>query len=103
LYSGVGRREEALPYLRSAAGDFATIGMATRLAHARLMVADELLALDRPREAEWEILQALPTLEEQKMVPEGFAAVALLRESVKRRKTDPNALRELREHLQKQN
>jgi tetratricopeptide (TPR) repeat protein len=103
LYSGAGRREEALPYLRSAASDFATIGMETRLAHARLMVADELLALDHPREAEWEILQALPTIEEQKMVPEGFAAVALLRESVKRRKTDPNALRELREHLQKQN
>jgi hypothetical protein len=47
--------------------------------------------------------QALPTIEEQKMEPEGFAAVALLRESVKRRKADPNALRELREYLQKQN
>ncbi len=43
---------------------------------------------------------ALPTIEEQKMVPEGFAAMALLKESVRRRKTDPNALRELREHVQ---
>ena len=32
---------------------------------------------DRPREAEWEILAALPTIEEQKMVPEGFAAVGV--------------------------
>ncbi len=39
-------------------------------------------------------------LEERKMVPEGFAAVALLKESVGRRKTDPTALRELREHPQ---
>ncbi len=36
------------------------------------------------------------------MVPEGLAAVALLKESIRRRKTDPNALRELRERLQTQ-
>jgi hypothetical protein len=65
-----------------------------------LVIAESLLALGRDREAEWEILSALPTIDEEKMVPEGFAAVALLRESVQRRKTDPNALRELREHLQ---
>jgi len=34
------------------------------------------------------------------MVPEGFAAVVLLKQFVHRRKTDPNSLRELREHLQ---
>jgi hypothetical protein len=37
------------------------------------------------------------------MVPEGFAAVALLRESVERRSADTGALRALREHLQSQN
>ncbi len=89
--------------LRSALEDYLEMGAATRAAYLRVVLAEALLALTRPREAEWEILQALPTIEEQKMVPEGFAAVALLRESVKRRKTDPNALRELREHLQKQN
>jgi hypothetical protein len=74
--------------------------MMTTVALLSLVAAETLLRLSRPREAEWEILAALPTIEEQKMVPEGFAAVALLKESVRRRKTDPNALRELREHLQ---
>jgi tetratricopeptide (TPR) repeat protein len=98
-----GKVGEGVSLFRSALGEFLGMGMASRAAYLRVALADSLLALDRPREAEWEILQALPTIEEQKMVPEGFAAVALLRESVKRRKTDPNALRELREHLQKQN
>jgi tetratricopeptide (TPR) repeat protein len=98
-----GQLGEALESYRSAQSDYAQLEMRTWVAHLGIMISELLLALDRPREAEWEILQALPTIEEQKMVPEGFAAVALLRESVKRRKTDPNALRELREHLQKQN
>ena len=58
---------------------------------------------DRPREAEWELLAALPTINEQQMVPEGFAAVVLLQESVKQRKTDPQALSELRQYLQTSN
>jgi tetratricopeptide (TPR) repeat protein len=102
-YSGNASYGLALDALRSALVDYRELGMATRAAYMHIFVAETLLALGRPREAEWEILQALPTIEEQKMVPEGFAAVALLRESVKRRKADPNALRELREHLQKQN
>ena len=69
-------------------------------AYVRLFLAETLIALNCSREAEQEILAALPTIEEQKMVPEGLAAVALLKESVRRRKTDRNALRELREHLQ---
>jgi tetratricopeptide (TPR) repeat protein len=97
-----GRPDVALESYRSALADYSTVGTTSWVAYLRVLVAETLLALDRPREAEWEILQALPTIEEQKMVPEGFAAVALLRESVKRRKADPNALRELREHLQKQ-
>jgi tetratricopeptide (TPR) repeat protein len=102
-YRAKGALDTALTAFKSAASDYKELGMATRAAYVGVLISETLLALDRPREAEWEILQALPTIEEQKMVPEGFAAVALLRESVKRRKTDPNALRELREHLQKQN
>lgn len=98
-----GNLSEAIEAYRGAMNDYASMGMLTWVAYLRVVVSETLLALSRPREAEWEILQALPTIEEQKMVPEGFAAVALLRESVKRRKADPNALRELREHLQKQN
>lgn len=97
---GEGKLTAALDAFRSSLADYAHLQMASRVAYMRLYIADTLFRLDRSREAEWELLAALPTIEEQKLVPEGFAAVALLKESVKRRKTDPKALRELREHLQ---
>jgi tetratricopeptide (TPR) repeat protein len=103
MFRHQGRLSAALGAFREAIHGYASLDMATFVAYSRLIAAETLIAMNHPREAEWEILQALPTIEEQKMVPEGFAAVALLRESVKRRKADPNALRELREHLQKQN
>jgi tetratricopeptide (TPR) repeat protein len=102
-YRTRGKLDIALEAFRSAVADYSELGIATRVAYLRLYVADILLNLNRYREAEWEILAVLPTIEEQKMVPEGFAAVALLKESVSQRKTDPNALRELREHLQAAN
>jgi tetratricopeptide (TPR) repeat protein len=99
-YRAQNHRPKALEAYRAAQGDFASIGMPTYVAQLHLVIAETLLSLGRHREAEWEILAALPTIEEQKMVPEGFAAVALLRESVRIRKTDPKALRDLRELLQ---
>lgn len=90
---------EAVEAYRSAQEDYKKLEMPTYVAMMNLALADTLLAAGRAREAEWEILAALPTIESHKMVPEGFAAVALLRESVRRRQADPNALRELREHL----
>jgi tetratricopeptide (TPR) repeat protein len=102
-YRGQGRFEDAIAFYRGAQADYKELGMRMYLAMLHLTVADVLLTVDRGREAEWEILAALPTIEEQKMVPEGFAAAALLKESVRRRKTDPNALRELREHIQASN
>lgn len=94
---------QAVEAFRGSQRDFQELGVATYAARVRLETAESLLALGRPREAEWELLAALPTIEEQQMAPEGFAAVALLKESVRQRKTDPNALRELREHLQAAN
>ena len=91
---------QAVEALRAAQADFKKLGMSTYVAYLHLWIAETFLALNHDREAEREILAALPTIEEQKMVPEGFAAVALLRESVRRQKTDPEALRQLREHLQ---
>jgi tetratricopeptide (TPR) repeat protein len=99
-HRSLGDLETAADYYLAAVNDHARLGMALKLAYGRVILAETLLALGRYREAEWQILAALPTIEEQKMVPEGFAAVALLGESVRRRNTDPNALRELREHLQ---
>jgi tetratricopeptide (TPR) repeat protein len=102
MFRHQGRLAAAINSFREAIKGYASFDMATFVAYSRVIMAETLIAIGRPREAEWEILQALPTIKEQKMVPEGFAAVALLRESVKRQKADPNALRELREHLQKQ-
>ncbi len=92
----------AIDAYRAAVTAYVEVGMATFVAYSRLLLSEALLQAGRPAEAECEILQALPTIEEQKMVPEGFAAVALLRESVRRQKADPEALRQLREHLQRQ-
>ncbi|MGE5278508.1 MAG: tetratricopeptide repeat protein [Acidobacteriota bacterium] len=92
--------EAAAEKFREGIAAFASLGLATQVAYLRIILAESLLALGRPEEAELEILAALPTIEEQSMVPEGLSAIALLRESIRRRKTDRNALRELRERLQ---
>lgn len=95
-----GRLTEAIAAYRDSIQAYADIGMTTFVAYIRILLAQTLLEAGRGREAEWEVLAALPTIDEQKMVPEGFAAVSLLRESVRQRKTDPRALLELREYLQ---
>jgi tetratricopeptide (TPR) repeat protein len=99
-YRGQGSLARAIETYRVAKNDYQALGLGAFVAQLSLVIAESLLALGRDREAEWEILSALPAIDEEKMVPEGFAAVVLLRESVGRRKTDPAALRELRERLQ---
>jgi tetratricopeptide (TPR) repeat protein len=95
-----GQMDRALKAFREALQDYAALGAEAWVAYARLLVGEVLLALSREREAEAEIVAALPIIEERKLVREGLAAVTILRESIRRRKTDRNALRELREHLQ---
>lgn len=95
-----GLLRQAAEAYHAAAEDYSAAGMATLEAYLRIVLAETLVVLGRHREAEWQIAAALPTIEEQGMVPEGFAAAALLRESIKQRKGDFSALRQLREHLQ---
>jgi tetratricopeptide (TPR) repeat protein len=83
--------------------DYRALQMDGKEAILRLVVGETLLQLGRAREAEWQVLAALPKIDQEKMVPEGFAAVALLRESVRLRSTDSKALGELREYLQAKN
>ena len=98
-YRGQGSLSRAIEFYRAAKKDYQNLELRGFVTQLSLVIAETLLALTRDREAEWEILSALPTIETEKMVPEGMVAVALLKESVRRRKTDPGALRELREYL----
>ena len=98
-----GKLQASADAYRSAVDDYESLGMRTWVAYLRINLAQVLLEAGRHREAEWEVLAALPTIDEEKMVPEGFAAVGLLRESIRQRRTDPKALFELREYLQAKN
>ena len=69
--------------------------MRADVAAVHLVIADLLLENGQDKQAEWEIRQALPIIDEYKLVPEGFAALTLLRESLRRQKIDRQALRNL--------
>lgn len=86
---------EAIRTYREAQSEFAGLGMRADVASLHLVVADLLLELGQEPQAEWEVRAALPVITEEKMVPEGFAALSLLQQSVKARKLDRRALREL--------
>jgi tetratricopeptide (TPR) repeat protein len=96
----LGQVAAAVDAYRESVSDYVRLGMQTRAAYLRVVLSEALLEAGRPREAEWELLAALPTINEQEMVPEGFAAVVLLQESLRQRRTDPKALADLRSHLQ---
>ncbi|MEO8191722.1 MAG: hypothetical protein ABI682_15420 [Acidobacteriota bacterium] len=102
LYCGVGvlmrsqnRGVDAIEAFRSAQEEFARIELPAERAALHLLIADLLLETGQERQAEWEIRAALPIIDELKMVPEGFAAMSLLRESLRRRSIDRGALRKL--------
>jgi len=99
----LGQVAAAVDAYRESVSDHVRLGMQTRAAYLRVVLSEALLEAGRAREAEWELLAALPTINEQQMVPEGFAAVVLLQESVRQRKTDPKALADLRQYLQAAN
>jgi tetratricopeptide (TPR) repeat protein len=99
----MGKLVASLDAYREAAHDYESLGMSTRVAYIRVLLAEALLEAGRPREAEWEIMAALPAINEEAMVPEGVAAVALLEESVRQRKADPKALLQVRDYLKARN
>jgi tetratricopeptide (TPR) repeat protein len=90
-----GQPSAAIEAYRSAQKEFAEIGMRGDVAALQLVVADLLLDFGEDEAARREILAALPAIDEIQMVPEGMAALALLRESVRGRRIDRAALREL--------
>jgi tetratricopeptide (TPR) repeat protein len=95
-----GRLGEAAAAYREAVAESEEIGTRNDSAFIRLALAEVLLDLGTAEEAELEIRAALPIIEEEKMVPEGYAALALLQESLRRRKIDRQALRNLHGYFQ---
>ena len=90
----------AIEAFRAAQSEFRDLGMRADVAAVHLVIADLLLDAGQDRQAEWEIRQALPIIDEYKLVPEGFAALSLLRESLRRQKIDRQALRNLHGYFQ---
>ena len=103
VHKALGGLSAAIEAFREAQRDYQALGMRALVAYSHLVVAESLLEMKRDREAEWEILAALPAIDELKLVPEGFAAVALLRESISKRTPDASALQNLRAQLQGKN
>lgn len=99
-YKAAGSLERAELAFRAAQRDYHSLQIEGHVAYLHLVIAETLLERNKQREAEWEILAALPMIERMQMLPEALAAAALLRQSVQSRTTDPRALMELRAHLQ---
>jgi len=89
------RLGESIEAFRQAQRQFAELEMKADVASTHLVLADILLDANQPAQAEWEIRAALPVIDELKLVPEGIAALSLLRDSVRRRQIDRQALRSL--------
>jgi tetratricopeptide (TPR) repeat protein len=90
-----GKSAAAIETYRMAQEQFLELGMRADVAAVQLVIADLFLDTGQEKQAEWEIRQALPLIDEYKLVPEGFAAMTLLRESLRRQKIDRQALRNL--------
>lgn len=78
---------------------YAAAEMTAIVAYLRIVLAETLVAIGRDDEGIEEILKALPTIERENLVREGIAALALLKTSVSRRKLDSEALKALRDSL----
>lgn len=95
LLRSTGSFADAIDAFRSAQREFSEIALHADVAAVHLIVADLLLEVSQPAQAEWEVRAALPIIDEYKLVPEGIAALSLLRDSLRRRQIDRNALRGL--------
>lgn len=85
----------AIQAYRTAQMGFAQIGMKADVAALNLVVADLQLESGDEEGAMTSVLSALPVLDDLKMIPEGMAAMTLLQESLRQKKINRSALREL--------
>lgn len=90
-----GEYSKAVCAYQEARAQFLDLEMFADVAAGNLVIADLLLEVGQEAPALQEILRALPIIDELKMVPEGVAALTLLRESVRQQRVNRQALRDL--------
>lgn len=90
-----GQLEASIEAYTASQQEFASIGMRADVAALHLVLADLSLELGREEPALRSVLAALPVIDELEMVPEGMAAMKLLRESVRQQSVNRSALRDL--------
>ncbi len=67
-----GRLNEAIGAYNEAVAEYSNLGMTTTVAYFQDPARPKLLGSWQHRQAEWQILTALPIIEEAQMVPEGL-------------------------------
>lgn len=90
-----GQTPAAIEMYRAAQRDLGSLGVRADVAALSLVVADLLLDRGQEQEAMREVLTALPVIDELRMLPEGMAALSILRESLHQQKINRQALRDL--------
>jgi tetratricopeptide (TPR) repeat protein len=91
----------AISAFQSAVSIYTEQGMEGKACYVRVLLAQCLAAAGRDNEATQELLVALSHFDKEAVAPDALAAIALLRESIRRQKADPEALRALRQQIQK--
>ena len=102
LYRRRGNSAAAIEAFRSAQMEFEDIQMRADVAALHLIIADLLLDAGQDREARSEIQAALPAIDELKLVPEGIAALSLLRQSLQGQRINHQALRDVHGYFDSQ-
>jgi len=96
----LGDLESSIRAYAACVSSYEATGMDSFAAYTRVLLAETLLLMGRPREAASEIVAALPTIEVHWLGLEASAAIALLRQAIHQQQSDPDSLRLLREQLQ---
>ena len=95
------RLEEATVLYKKAREISRQIGQLQHVAYLSVLRAELLMLLGKNDQAQSELVTALPLIDKFDLRREAMAAVALLREAMKKRQTDVTTIQALREQLRK--
>lgn len=101
-FAKLGNLTDSLSLFGKACDASREIGQLNQVAYLSVLRAEVLILLSKNEEAEAELLAALPLIEKFDLRREAVAAVALLRESMAKRRTDVKTIQQLRHQLRKE-